>query len=188
MSKLLPALAVAIIIAVAGLAGYVFVAHGALPFTSAPAGSANTGTLDMYVKDSPENWTYVNVTFSLVQVHQANATDSEGWYNLTPSTSGPVTVNLAALQNLSALLGTATLKAGMYTQLRIVVSQATGVMQNGTEVNFTVPSGNLVTTDPFNITSGQTTGQTIEIDLSRSIVQADGVWLFTPVLGSIETN
>lgn len=188
MSKLLPALAVAILIAVAGVAGYVFVAHGTLPFMSAPQGSANPGTLDMYVKDSAANWTYVNVTFSLVQVHEANATDSDGWFNLTPSGTGPVTVNLAALKNVSALLGTATLKPGMYTQLRIVVTKATGVMEDGTKVNFTVPSGDLKTTDPFNITSGQTTSQTIDIDLSRSIVEAAGVWYFTPILGSIQTS
>ena len=58
----------------------------------------------------------------------------------------------------------------MYTQLRLAVTAAQGVMQNGAKVNFTVPSDVLKTDDPFNVTVGHLTSITLEIDLSRSIV------------------
>ncbi len=184
MSKASTALALVIVIAIVGVAGYVFVAHGALPFGGAPA-SANPGTLNVYVKDTSANWTHVYVTFSSVQVHPANDTNETDWKTLSLKET---TVDLASLKNVSELLGTASLSPGMYTQIRINVTAANGVMANGTKVNFTVPTGVLRTDEPFNVTSGGTTGLTVDIDLTRSIVEADGVWIFTPVLGSIQMS
>ncbi len=184
MSKASTALALVIVIALVGVAGYVFVAHGALPFGSTPS-SSNPGTLNVYVKDTEANWTHVNVTFSSVQVHPANDTNESDWKTITLKET---TVDLASLKNVSELLGTASLSPGMYTQIRINVTAATGVMSNGTKVNFTVPSGVLRTDQPFNVTSGGTTGLTIDIDLARSIVDAAGVWYFTPVLGSVQMS
>ena len=76
----------------------------------------------------------------------------------------------------------------MYTQLRVVMGSATGVMENGTKVDFIVPSGELKTDDPFNVTVGQTASLTLDIDLSRSIARADSQWLFVPVLGSVKES
>lgn len=98
------------------------------------------------------------------------------------------TIDLASKTSLATLLGSATLKTGTYTQLRIVVQSVQGEMTSGTKVNFVVPSGGLKTADAFNITVGQTTTLTIDIDLSRSIVEAGNTWIFTPVLGSIQTS
>lgn len=190
------AIGLAVLVAVAGIAGIALVAPGTLPVPfggSSPSsggagvgggGSAEDGTLAVSVQDasSTVNWTHVWVTFSKIQAHEANATDASAWHNLTVTKE---TVDLAALTKLSQLLGTATLPTGMYTQLRIVVSSASGQMMNGMKANFTVPSGELKTDDPFNITVGQTTSLTVDIDLSRSIVRADGMWLFLPVLGSV---
>lgn len=123
------------------------------------------------------------MTFDLIAVHPADAGNASDWQtvNLTQRT-----VDLAAVQDVPQLLGNATLQAGTYTQLRIVVQSAQGVMTNGTQVNFTVPSGELMTADAFNVSVGQTTSLTVDIDLARSIVDAGNVWLFTPVLGSVQ--
>jgi 3-deoxy-D-manno-octulosonate 8-phosphate phosphatase KdsC-like HAD superfamily phosphatase len=86
---------------------------------------------------------------------------------------------------VSDLLAQGKVPVGKYTQIRIVVINVTGMMDDGTHVNFTVPSGELKTTHPFNVTKGSTTKLTLDIDLSKSIVQADGKWLFKPVLGAI---
>lgn len=137
------------------------------------------GTVTMYVKDLPATWAHVNVTFSTVQIHSAN--DSVGWKNLT--LSGSHTIDLAALVNVSALLAEGSVPAGNYTQIRIVVTNATGVMTGGTAVNFTVPSGVLRTTHPFTVTAGDTTKLTLDINLN--IVQAGDKWMFTPVIGAV---
>jgi Domain of unknown function (DUF4382) len=192
---------IAVLVAIAGVAGLALVAPGALtaPFGgstpsagSSPGGTvggnpAGFGTLAVLVQDAPAgvNWTHVMVTFSRIQAHEANGTNDSGWFNVTTETG---TVDLAAVHNVAQLLGTATLPAGMYTQLRLVVSSAQGVMQNGTKVNFTVPSGVLKTDDPFNVTVGHLTSLTLEIDLSRSIVHAGAEWLFLPVFAAVQES
>ncbi len=146
--------------------------------------SQQKGKVSVYVKDAPVSatWAHVNVTFSMVQIHASNASGTSGWINLTISTS---TIDLATLVNVSKLLASASVKPGNYTQIRLVVTNVTGVMVNGTKVNFTVPSGELKTTHPFNVTGGSTTKLTLDVDLSKSIVHADGKWIFKPVLGAI---
>lgn len=200
-TALMASIGLAVLVAIAGVAGLALVAPGALtaPFGGSNpnagsssggtggtgGGTAGFGTLAVYVQDAPAsvNWTHVWVTFSRIQAHEANATGETGWFNVTQQTG---TVDLVALKTVSQLLGTAKLAAGMYTQLRIVVSSVTGVMENGTKVDFIVPSGELKTDGPFNVTVGQTTSLTLDIDLSRSIVHADSMWLFLPVLGSVQ--
>lgn len=177
------ALALAGLLAVAGVAGYTFVANGAY-MRNAPS-ATGMGTLDVSLQDAPAaNWTHVYVTFDQIAVHPEDANASE-WQtvNLTQKT-----VDLASLTGISELVGSASLKAGTYTQLRIVVESVRGVMTNGTQVNFVVPSGELKTADAFNITLGQTTNLTIDMNLSQSIVQAGSEWIFTPVLGPVEST
>jgi len=200
-TAIMSTIGIAVLVAIAGVAGLALVAPGALtaPFggsnpTSGPSpggavggNPAGFGTLAVSVQDAPAsvNWTHVWVTFSRIQAHEANGTNNSGWFNVTTKAG---TVDLAAVHNVAQLLGTATLPAAMYTQLRLAVTSAQGVMQNGTKVNFTVPSDVLKTDDPFNVTVGHLTSITLEIDLSRSIVQADGKWLFLPVFASVHES
>ena len=204
----------ALLIAVAGVAGYVVVAHGSLPFASAPAPSSagGVGTLNVYVTGtSPANatagnetsgnqtagnqtsgdltvgnvtWSHVYVTFTLLQAHQANDTNDSGWRNISVSN----TVDLLSVKTAGALLGSAQLPAGNYTQLRIVVEKAWGVTSNGQSYNFTVPSGVLKTDDPFTVSTGQMSSLTLDVNLSHSIVWTDMGYLFTPVIGSIQSS
>ncbi len=177
-------LALAALLAVAGVAGYALVSHG--PAASTAPGSTGVGTLDVAIQDAPAaNFSNVYVTFDQIAVHPADAGNASDWQtvNLTQRT-----VDLAAVKSVPQLLGSATLPVGEYTQLRIVVQSAQGVMTNGTKVNFIVPSGELKTADPFNITLGQTTSLTIDINLARSIVDANGTWIFTPVIGSVQLS
>jgi hypothetical protein len=185
---LIVASVVATILAVAGVAGYTFVGHGSLPFAPAPSGAVGVGTLNVYVMDAPPadvNWSHVYVTFSLLQAHRANASDESGWHNITVTQS---TVDLLSVRTVSALLGSSSLPAGTYTQLRIVVDKAWGVTTTGAMHNFTVPSGDLRTTHPFNVTTGELASVTLDIDLSRSIHGTAMGFLFTPVIGSVETS
>jgi hypothetical protein len=144
--------------------------------------SATTGTVSVRVKDQPAEWSHVNVTFSEVQVHQIGGDNSTGWKTLAVSGG---TIDLIPLTNISAFLASASIPTGQYTQIRIVVSSATGVMLNGTHVAFTVPSGELKTTNPFNVTPGDTTTLILEFDLSQSIIHNASGWIFKPVLGRV---
>jgi hypothetical protein len=144
-----------------------------------------TGKVSIYVKDLPDEWTHVNVTFSEVRIHLADAGNQSGWKTLSIKNQ---TVDLASLSNVSALLASGNVNPGKYTQIRLVVTAVTGTMANGTVVNFTVPSGELKTTHPFNVTSGHTETLTLDFDLSKSIVHNANGWTFKPVLGSINES
>jgi len=148
----------------------------------ASTNSTGTGKVSIYVKDLPADWTHINVTFSEVRIHKASADNESGWYNLSLQTQ---TVDLASLTNVSELLAAGNVSAGKYTQIRLVVISVVGTMENGTVVNFDVPSGELRTTHPFNVTAGHTETLTLDFDLSNSIVHNSQGWKFKPVLGSI---
>ncbi len=179
------ALTLAGLLALAGVAGYAVVSHGLSP-SGASAGTTGFGTLDVSVQDAPAaNWSNVYVTFDQIAVHPADAANASDWQTVNVTQK---TVDLESLKSVSALVGSAKLPAGTYTQLRIVVLSVQGVMTNGTEVNFTVPSGELKTADAFNLTTGQATSLTLDINLARSIVDANGTWIFTPVLGQVEVS
>ena len=194
----------ALLLAVAGVAGYVVVAHGSLPFGAAPAssGASGVGTLSVLVTDTPPanattgnetagnatvanvTWSHVYVTFTVVQAMQANDSNNSGWHDINVSN----TVDLMSVQTTAALLGSAQLPAGQYTQLRIVVEKAWGVTSTGKTYAFTVPSGDLRTDDPFTVATGQTASLTLDVNLSHSIVWTAMGYVFTPVIGSIQSS
>ncbi|MCU0852027.1 MAG: DUF4382 domain-containing protein [Thermoplasmata archaeon] len=174
IKTVLMALAVASIVAVASASAYIVL-----------RGESDTGTIRVFVKDAPEGWSHVNVTFSRVEIHQADEDEDgndSGWHNVTIVEG---TIDLIPLTNMSKLLAEHEVPVGKYTQIRIYVLTAVGVMADGTQVNFTVPSGVLKTNHPFNITSKDSTSLTVDIDLSKSIVNNGDEWKFTPVMGAI---
>src|SRR6266508_4458570 len=156
MRRALIALVLAAALVLGGFAAYVYLYEG---------------ELDVRVMDAVGDW-----------AHEDGNADDVGWHNVSLART---TVDLVSLVNISELLANARFAPGKYTQIRIVVSSATGQLANGTTVTFSVPSGELKTTTTFEIRSGSTTTLTVDIDLSRSIVMASGTWTFTPVLGHI---
>lgn len=155
---------------------------------------AATGRIVIYVKDAPADWKHVNVTFSAVKIHQAGADeDNDTDENETGDDGGEwitialeqQTVDLRAYVDISALLASGNISTGKYTQIRIVVENVTGTMVDGTQVDFKVPSGVLKINKPFTIEKNETTELTVDIDLSKSIVENQNKWTFKPVLGSI---
>jgi len=140
------------------------------------------GTVSIYVKDAPSDWKHINVTFSVVTVHKKKEDKESGWYTLSLEAQ---TIDLVSLTNLSELLASGNVSAGKYTQIRIVITSVTGTKADGEIVNFTVPSGELKTTHPFNVTEDHTEALTLDFDLEHSIVQAGSGWKFKPVLGAI---
>ena len=154
---------------------------GAFGVYMAVSNSSSTGRVTIMVKDLPAEWSHVNVTFSEVTIHQAETNDS-GWMNLATSSQS---IDLKALVNVSEWLASGNVSTGKYTQIRIIVESVVGTLLDGTVVNFTVPSGELKIIHPFNVTGGDTTTLTVDIDLSKSIIETSSGWKFKPVLGSI---
>ncbi len=140
------------------------------------------GSLEIYVGDATGPWAHVVVTFSEVQAHEAGAAPDTGWHDVGMRAG---TVDLATLVGLSDLLASDRMPPGKYTDIRIVVTAASGQMTDGTPVTFTVPSGELRANHPFQIASGGTTRLTVDIDLSQSIVHTTSGYIFKPVLGAI---
>lgn len=86
-------------------------------------GSGGTGTLKVSMTDSPAcGFDQVNITVSMVRVHQSATADenASGWHDIT--LSPPRKINLTSLVNgVLEDLGQTALPAGHYTQLRLVL-------------------------------------------------------------------
>lgn len=143
------------------------------------------GTLVVLVKDTPSDFSHVIVTFDQVAVHPANANNSSEWLTVN-ITNGQV--DFIALGNLTQQLGLQKLPAGKYTQIRILVKTVTATLPGGVSVDMVVPSHELKTTTPFNLSAGGVTTITVDFDLAHSIHQAGNTWYFTPVIGSVDVS
>jgi len=148
-------------------------------------GSVSSGTIYVYVRDAPAEWRQLNVVFSDIQVHRANAGNESGWIHLPLSSP---TIDFVALGDLSKLLALDRAPAGKYTQLRLVVNSVDGILNDGTPVALIVPSGELKTTTPFDLPGSGAVTVTLDFDLASSIHSAGGKWIFRPVLGSIQIS
>jgi len=148
-------------------------------------GSVTSGTLSVYVRDAPAEWKQLNVVFSDIQVHRANAGNDSGWIHLPLSSPN---IDFVALGDLPKLLALDRAPAGKYTQLRLVVNSVYGVRNDGTHVTFLIPSGELKTTTPFDVPGSGAVSVTLDFDLASSIHSAGGAWIFRPVLGSIQIS
>ena len=161
--------------------GLVLVGAGLAFYVSSTA----TATLAIRVRDVPVAWSHVVVTFSEVSVHPADTPNGSVWVDVALQTSQ---VDFLALGNLTTLLALDRVAPGTYTQVRIFVSSARGVLASGTPVVMSVPDGVLKTTTPFTLQGGATTTVTLDFNLAQSIIQAGAAWVFTPVLGPIEVG
>ncbi len=159
------ALGIALLVILGGMAAYVFLYQGSVA---------------VYVKDASGIWDHVYVTFSAVQIHESGK-DNATWATVT---STQQTVDLAALTNVSQILGSVRLNPGHYEQIRLVVVNVTGVDTSGTHWNITVVNTTLKIVQQFSVDSGKTTTITVDIDLSRSIVFDGSGYKFTPVIGA----
>lgn len=159
--------------------------------------STASGTLRLALTDAPAcGYDQVNVTIERVRIHtSATAQDGDaGWSEmvLTPAKR----VDLLTLTNgVLEELGSTSLPAGRYTQMRLVLG---GSMGPGAMANSLVPSGG--SERPMETPSGTQTGLKMNVDIEvaanqladfvidfdacRSVVQAghSGRYLLKPVL------
>ena len=147
--------------------------------------STATGTLVIRIHDSPVAWSQLTVTFTEVAVLPANAPKGSGWVVL--SLRG-AQMDLLSLANVSGLLALDRVAPGTYSQVRIVVSSAQGILSGGAPVTLSVPDGVGLATTSFAVHGAGTTTVTLDLDLAQSVQLAGGLWTFRPVLGPVSVG
>lgn len=112
----------------------------------------NVGVVSLYVTDDAiDDFSHLYITFSQVQVRSAGALTGAAWNTIAITTA---TIDLVELRdNVTALVAQAKLHAGGYSQIRLVVDNATGDLVGGGTAVVDVPSGELKTDSPFTVTA-----------------------------------
>ncbi len=166
--------------------GFVLAASALIAISGlAFVGSLASGTIVVFVRDSPASWSHLNVHFADIQVHRADAGNDSGWVSLPLSSTA---IDFMAIGNLTEQLALHRAPAGKYTQIRIVVSSVDGVLADGTPVSLTVPDGVLKTVTPFNLPGGGSVTITLDFDLDGSIHSTGEKWIIRPVLGAVQIS
>jgi len=140
------------------------------------------GTLVMQITDAPAalNIQKAEVTISGIQVHQGEVGDTTGaWENIV---TGPKTFDLVAIKDVTALIGSADIPVGKYTQVRLSVDKATAVI-DGNTVEMLVPSKEVRLVRGFEIVAGETTKLTLDFKAGLSINDiGGGKYVMKPVI------
>lgn len=147
-------------------------AHGS---TSTPEKSG-TGTLEVRVTDAPDpSITAVYVTTDNIEV----SATGEGWISVIDE---EITFELLALEGVEAILGTAQLAVGKYTQVRLSVPEVE-VEKDGELVIAEVPSDTIKLVGTFEIVDDFKTFISLDFEVDKSLVdrQRQG-FLFKPVI------
>jgi hypothetical protein len=164
------------------------------------------------ITDTPfEEATALHVTFTEVKAHRA---DGAGGWLTVPFAGDPAptsrTCNLKKLEEAFDILGVASLEAGQYTQLRLVVESATlyfGGTATGeaaclttlapptegptavTSHTLEIPSGEVKLIQPFELSSNGTTTIELDFDGDQSVRQTgNGRYRMTPVIKILAVN
>lgn len=167
------------------------------------------GTLSTSLTDaSTDEYQAVYVTVARVDVHLGGDPDEEGLWE-TVAEPGQ-TYNLLELVNGEREeLGVATLDAGHYTQLRLIIGAEAGSGENllgdshpfanylidqaGNDIELKVPSGpqtGLKIVNGFDINENQTTELILDFDAMRSVVKAgaSGQYLLKPTIKVLDSS
>ncbi len=127
---------------------------------------ANTGTLQVYIKDAPVTLSKLYVTLDSVEVL---GKDESGWAKLEFADGETTRFDLLAYQESTKYLSTVDLPAGDYSKIRLHVSKAAAVFSDSSEnddpktaeleneVPLKVPSGKIDIIVKFQIVEGETT-------------------------------
>jgi len=172
-------------------------------------GSSGTGTLTVMIKDSPiAQPTAVLVTFSELSAHKSGDGTSEGDWVTVPFAASTLTCDLMRLTNAKDVLGSGTLPAGHYTQLRVTVTDVKIYFETATSgpacaatmttdpspateeaIPVDVPSGTLKLNREFNVPAAGLTTILLDFDAQKSIHQTgNGKYKMTPVIAVVSVE
>lgn len=166
------------------------------------------GTLKLYLTDAPGEYDAVNILISHIDAHIAEAeqeqeqegslnyqnrdneqNEEEGvggeWFTLEYVPADPI--DLIALQGQSLFLSSTELPAGLYTQLRVFLSEeGASIVVDEEEKDLLIPSSaqtGIKLTHPFEIAEGETTELTLDFDAYKSIIETgNGDYMMKPTI------
>ena len=166
-----------------------------------PTGNT-TPSLNIMLTDSPfSDAKGLLVTFSEVSAHA-----SGGDFQTVPFAGGATTrtCDLKKLTAAQDVLGTASLAAGHYTQLRLAVASATIYFDNpstgsacapainapaGRSAAVTIPSGTVMLNREFDLTATKSTTLLLDFNGDESVIQTgNGQYMMTPVIGIVSVQ
>jgi hypothetical protein len=138
------------------------------------------GTIQIFVTDPPApNVANVWVEVSKIEVHRAAGPDSE-WITIVDQ---PVTFDLLKIAEVQKFLGSQKVDAGIYTQLRMYITEAWIIDLDGEEHDAFVPSERLKFVRPFTIEDGEIKGLVLDFDGDKSLnVTGAGQYMLKPVV------
>lgn len=141
----------------------------------------NTGSVSIQVTDDVvADFQSLNITFDEIALHSRATLSTAEWTTIRVSTR---TIDLTTLtNNVTSEIGLGRVQAGTYTQLRLMVASADGVLKTGERVTVRVPSGELKTETPFDLDPrGDVT-----LVVRLHVVQAGQTYSLQTALGSIQ--
>jgi hypothetical protein len=146
------------------------------PSGSGDSGGSGTGTLEVRVTDAPDpSITAVYVTTDDIEVSVAG----EGWLTVIDE---EITFELLALEGVEAVLGTAELPAGKYTQVRLSVPEVE-VEKDGEIFVAEVPSDTIKLVGTFELKADEKTFISLDFEVDDSLVERGNQgFLFKPVI------
>jgi len=126
--------------------------------------------------------TAIEVIFTRIEIHAAGAGNESGWHILM---SGG-TVNLLNVLNISQVLGTTSVPAGKYSEVRFIVNQ-TIITVNGVNIPYTVPSANqtgfkvVITGGGFQVMGGLSVTVLLDLAFKNNEILNNPQHVLTPV-------
>ena len=138
--------------------------------------ASQTGTLEVRVTDAPDpSITAVYVTTDNIEVSIAG----EGWVSVIDE---EITFELLALEGVEAVLGSAELPVGKYTQIRLSVPLVE-VEKDGVIVTAEVPSETIKLVGTFELSADETTFISLDFEVDKPLVERGNQgFLFKPVI------
>jgi hypothetical protein len=139
---------------------------------------AGTGHIEVHMTDAPpqkKDITSVMLTISSIEIHttgdnttaQNQQQGGDTWIKL--NVTGSNTVDLLKIKGLDELFAVGDVKAGKYTQVRLVIANASVGFSDNTTSTATIPSGELKFVNSFDVVAGKTTVLTFDFDADKSI-------------------
>ena len=147
-----------------------------------------SGSIRIYLVDSPAELDSVVIYVSRVEVHSAGTDTSKGSW--TVINDSPRYFDLLSLRNgASAVLGDTTLPAGQYTQIRLILEDSNYVKDKAVKHSLTVPSGlqtGIKLIHSFQIESGKLYELYLDFNLDKSIlVTGNGQYKLKPTINVV---
>ena len=146
------------------------------------------GTLTLKITDAPGNFNISEalVTISYVEVHIAaggNNSSSAEWVTVVNESQQ---FDLILLENVTDILATTTLDVGIYTQIRLHISEAL-VTIDGVQYDLEIPSETVKLVNQFIIQAEETTTLILDFDIQESIHKTgNDEYILQPTIKVIE--